>query len=522
MNVRNTILVAAVLAAVSFPTAVLAQGGGGQPQEPGAAVEPDFTGASASIQQKLEQSVAELDALRAAITAEKLPLAEELRELEARLLAVRERADSTRKALDGRNLNVTNLGREIESRRANAAYLSNQLAEYANTFADRIHISEQDRYREAIDAARLAPENVNLTQAEIYAAQAALLDVSIDRLHEALGGVAFEGRAVADDGVLAPGRFLLFGPYALFRSEDGRVVGTAAQGSSTKPRAMSFANEKDRKAAADVVANLGGAMPFDPTVGQAHRIEETSETLREHIEKGGPVAIPILVMAGLSLLVALYRWIVLSLQGRPSDRQLRSLFDAVRNDDVEKATASARAMRGPAGGMLRTAVEHLRHPRELIEEVMYEQVLTARYRLNKMLPFIAICAASAPLLGLLGTVVGIIETFKLITVFGSSDVKTLSSGISAALITTELGLIVAIPSLLLHAYLSRKARAIIAHMETSAVAFLNNLAKAPRKALAGGGLNGAEPELVRMQVREILNDMLGPLSSDSALHARTS
>jgi biopolymer transport protein ExbB len=91
---------------------------------------------------------------------------------------------------------------------------------------------------------------------------------------------------------------------------------------------------------------------------------------------------------------------------------------------------------------------------------------------------VAISAASAPLLGLLGTVTGIMNTFKLITVFGTGDVKTLSSGISEALITTEYGLIVAIPSLLLHAYLSRKARSIGDEMEKNALALMNEIGKA--------------------------------------------
>jgi len=80
-------------------------------------------------------------------------------------------------------------------------------------------------------------------------------------------------------------------------------------------------------------------------------------------------------------------------------------------------------------------------------------------------------------LGLLGTVTGIINTFKLITVFGTGDVKTLSGGISEALITTKFGLIVAIPSLLLHAFLSRKARGVVDQMEKAAVAFINQVSK---------------------------------------------
>jgi hypothetical protein len=97
--------------------------------------------------------------------------------------------------------------------------------------------------------------------------------------------------------------------------------------------------------------------------------------------------------------------------------------------------------------------------------------------LNRLLPLIAITAASAPLLGLLGTVTGIIETFKMITVFGSGDVKTLSGGISVALITTEFGLIVAIPALLMHAFLARKARGMIDQMEKTAVSFVNQVSK---------------------------------------------
>ena len=136
-------------------------------------------------------------------------------------------------------------------------------------------------------------------------------------------------------------------------------------------------------------------------------------------------------------------------------------------------------MRGPVGRMLLTGVRHIREPRELIEEVMYEQVLSTRLRLERLLPFVSIAAASAPLLGLLGTVTGIINTFSLMTVFGTGDIKTLSSGISEALITTEYGLIVAIPALLFHSFLSRKARGVINRMEKAGLAFVNQLGKTP-------------------------------------------
>ena len=82
-----------------------------------------------------------------------------------------------------------------------------------------------------------------------------------------------------------------------------------------------------------------------------------------------------------------------------------------------------------------------------------------RVGLGGLWPFVATVAGAAPLLGWLGTVGGIIATFTTITLFGSGDVKILSGGISEALITTKYGLIVAIPALLAHAYLSRRAKA---------------------------------------------------------------
>ena len=87
----------------------------------------------------------------------------------------------------------------------------------------------------------------------------------------------------------------------------------------------------------------------------------------------------------------------------------------------------------------------------------------------------AITAAAAPLLGLLGTVTGMIKTFNLITIFGTGDAKSLSSGISEALVTTELGLIVAIPALILHGVLSRMTKEKIAALEQTALSFVNGV-----------------------------------------------
>jgi biopolymer transport protein ExbB len=441
------------------------------------------------VQRQLEESLAELNQLRQQVLNEKIPLSRKLKTLESKLIEVRLEQQQASRRLDSTTLDLSNLNAEIKSRREEATYLSNLLSEYIRNFESRLHIAELQRYRDLLEAARLAPENRELSAQEIYQTQAALVIASLDRLHDALGGTRFEGTAVEPNGVVKSGMFVLVGPAALFRSDDGQHIGTAEQRlGSREPAIIGFRTADHAEAAEQLITTSSGQFPLDPTLGNAHKIESTKETLWEHVQKGGPVMLPIFGLAGAALLVALYKWFSLLFLRKPSRQQIRAVLDAVAQHDEAAARQQVERIRGPIGSMLAAGVEYLREPRDLIEEVMYEEVLTTRLRLQNMLPFIAICAA-APLLGLLGTVTGIINTFKLITVFGTGDVKTLSGGISEALITTKFGLIVAVPSLLLHAFLSRKARSAIDQMEKAAIAFANQVSKARHERLNHSATN---------------------------------
>ncbi|MEM7310360.1 MAG: MotA/TolQ/ExbB proton channel family protein [Planctomycetota bacterium] len=437
-----------------------------------------FESAASGIQDRLTAAVAELEALRAELALEKLPLSEELTQLNAELASVKIEHEAAIRAVDGTNLEINKLETRIKARNDEIDFLSNLLVDYGTKFQSRLHVIEDQRYDEVTSAAELAPSNSNLSQEEVFAIQAELIEVSLDRLAELLGGTSFEGEALNADRIVAKGTFVLVGPTALFVT--GGVAGTAEQLlNSSEPMQTPFLAPEDQEAAAQLATTGSGFFPLDPTLGKAHKIEATEESFIEHVQKGGPVMVPIFALAGAALLVALYKWLVLSLQRVPSRSKLQGVLDAVASRDEQGAQRAAEAIRGPVGRMLAAGAAHLREPRELIEEVMYETVLTTKLKLQSFLPFVAICAASAPLLGLLGTVTGIIGTFKLITVFGSGDVKSLSSGISEALITTKFGLIVAIPSLLLHAFLSRKARGILDQMEKAALSFLNQVSKTP-------------------------------------------
>jgi biopolymer transport protein ExbB len=489
-----------------------------------------FEQVEVSVQQRLKDSLAELTALREEIAGEKIPLGQRLTDLEDQLREVRREYQQTTRLLDTRTLDLSNLRTEIQSRREEKTYLSNLLSEYIRNFETRLHIAELQRYSESIEAAKLAPENSNLSEAEVYQAQAALVAASLERLHDALGGSRFDGTAVDTSGLVKPGSFVLVGPAALFRSQDGESVGTAEQRlGSLEPTVLTFESEAMTKAAAETVAMGTGRFPLDPTLGNAHKIEATKQSLTEHIGKGGVVMYPIIGLFAAVMLVVVYKWVELARLRSPSEKRIRALVRAIAERDDKGAAREARAIGGPTGEMLMAGVEHIKEPAALIEEVMYEKILAAKLKLQRFLPFVAISAAAAPLLGLLGTVTGIINTFKLITVFGSGDVKTLSGGISEALITTEFGLIVAIPSLLFHAFLSRKARGMVAQMEKAAIAFINQISKTPYRqddvieamaqmpaAVAQEVLRGLNKNGDRQEIQEVQQiQELSPYAADS-------
>lgn len=482
MKFRALHLKVLILAAV---TAAALFAGSSAAQAPASAKEPrDFESASIDVERSLAAAVAELGALRATVAEEKLPLARRLRELEDQLIAKRAGFQDTTRLLDSRTLDLSTLRGAIDARKLETGYLISLLSEYANGYESRLHIAELARHNGPVAAAKLARENTALGEEEVLEAQAALLEASVARLEDCLGGARFEGSAVDGEGLVRRGTFVLLGPAAIFCSQDGQQVGSVEQRlGSLEPALIAFADPAVAAAAKGLAQSGSGAFPLDPTLGNAVRIAATDETLIEHIKKGGPVMWPIFLMAGAALIVVLYKWVTIQAMSGSAQGRLQPLLSAVGTADRALAVERARAIPGPVGEMLAAGAEHLGEPRELIEEVMYEKVLATRLRLNRMLPFVAISASSAPLLGLLGTVTGIMNTFTLMTVFGTGDVKTLSSGISEALITTEYGLIVAIPSLLLYSFLSRKARGIVDGMEKAAVAFLNQVARSPKPQL---------------------------------------
>ncbi|RME91657.1 MAG: MotA/TolQ/ExbB proton channel family protein [Verrucomicrobia bacterium] len=423
----------------------------------------------------LQGALEELATLRRQIEEERLPLARRLHEIEDQVAAARKDVDRLHRTADNELVELNVLRAKAQSLSNRVASVEGLLAAYRDAFNTRLHVSEAPLYEAAVARAGVAQAAAGMEPAGRLEAQLKLLNVGLDRIERLLGGDRFEGEALNPAGRLEAGTFILLGPLAWFAGEGEGAAGVAQlQLNSPAPEIVPV--PAALAAGIRQVARQGeGALPLDASMGNALKIQATHDPLWVHIRKGGPVMAPILLLGFSALVIFAIKWVQVSRVKTVSPGELEAILADLEKGDDRQAAARARSVPGPVGRMLEAAIPHARQPKEYIEEVMYEKMLGIRAHMERLLPFLALAAAAAPLLGLLGTVTGMINTFNMITVFGTGDPKTLAGGISEALITTEFGLVVAIPSLLLHAVLSRKVKGLLGAMEQLTVAFINGL-----------------------------------------------
>ncbi len=422
----------------------------------------------------LERVLAELAQLRNDIAEKKIPLAQEINRLEDLKIELTQRRDEAVEQATG----VSRIKAELEQRDSDLArqndYLHTALGNYIEEFlGGALHVGEIQLYSEVVDRARDAKNNAEIPLQERYELQVGVLQASLGRLEKMVGGYTFEGECEVEGGDLVQGDFVIVGPIGMF-SHGGTAGLVDVNPLVLRPLQVRVEGAPEEAMSAATTSG-SGTLFLDSKLDEALDILNLDETILEHIDKGGVVMYPILTLAFVALLISLFKVIELLSVKKASPRDLDTILDHLRNGRKEDALNFARGVKGPSGRMLTAAMENIEADEDLIEEILYEQMLGTQPKLERFLPFIAVTAATAPLLGLLGTVTGMINTFKLITIFGTGDARQLSSGISEALITTEFGLIIAIPTLIIHALLSRMSKSVLGSMERTAVGFINGL-----------------------------------------------
>jgi biopolymer transport protein ExbB len=202
------------------------------------------------------------------------------------------------------------------------------------------------------------------------------------------------------------------------------------------------------------VFNASGSGPvafgLDPSRGSILGLLVQAPNLQERIAQGGLIGYLIIALGALALLIAIERLTVLGIEGRKVLNQLKSGKPTDNNS---------------LGRVLMVAGKYQDTDLETLELKMGEAIIKEAPKLSRGLLFLKIIAVVAPLMGLLGTVTGMINTFQAITLFGTGDPKLMAGGISQALVTTVLGLSVAIPTVLLHTVVTGRSRRIINVLE---------------------------------------------------------
>lgn len=224
----------------------------------------------------------------------------------------------------------------------------------------------------------------------------------------------------------------------------------------------------------DYMDGKNDAVPMDISRGGALRQLTHELNLWEQVPKGGPIVWPILIILAMGIVIIVERVVFLARRRFDSEGFIRTIGELVRGGKFEDCRRTCETHgKKPVARVIDAGLGCCNMPREEMENALQEAIMREVPPMERFLSTLGMLAAIAPLLGLLGTVTGMINTFHVITLYGTGDPRMMSGGISEALVTTMLGLSVAIPMLMAHTWLNRAVDKNIGDMEEKAVTLVN-------------------------------------------------
>lgn len=255
--------------------------------------------------------------------------------------------------------------------------------------------------------------------------------------------VKLNTEVLGEDGTRATRPVVRIGKFGII-SNDPEPAYLFWQAENQRASLLKRQPEGGHLAAADRYIQSGqGAVGIDPTAGSLLIRLVDAPSFMDRVDAGGFIGYLILALGALGVLIAVFKLISISAVAGKVAMQKRNL-DQPSNGN-------------PLGRMLKIYEDNKSADTETLEMRLGEAILEERPKIDRWISTIKVIAAVAPLMGLMGTVIGMIATFQAITLFGTGDPKAMAGGISQALVTTVEGLSVAIPMLLLHAFVSARA-----------------------------------------------------------------
>lgn len=410
-----------------------------------------------TLVERVDKASRALNKTQADITEKKTAYQRRLGEKEQQIKALRNEAAKLQRAADEQLLGLDKLESRVERWETQSKYQQHLLSNYLSFIAS-------------------SPSELGgASGADLVEREA--LELAYQRLQGATQPQWKSGEIIAGNGRVKDMALIRLGPVELAYDPAAGEGGFVNRDRPEQPRLMKalvgrHLNELGR------LRNEGrGELYFDPTLGNAFKIENQQSSAWDLLRTGGMWAVPIVFFGALSLIISLLKGVqLLRLPRVDGDLAQTIQTHVARSDnsthsDPEQLLAQLQGngkQRAPAQQRMveiaaRTPVSQQR------DDLLVAHLMETKHRLERFMGVVATSAAVAPLLGLLGTVSGMISTFKMMTIFGSGDPSTVSGGISEALITTELGLIVAIPSLIVSALLTRRVKSYTHSLEAFAI-----------------------------------------------------
>lgn len=207
----------------------------------------------------------------------------------------------------------------------------------------------------------------------------------------------------------------------------------------------------------------------------------------EIVQSGGWLMVPILLCSIVAAAIAVERLWTLQRSRITPKNLLAQVWSALRNNELDSQRLRDLRASSPLGQVLAAGVANSRRGREVMKEAMEEVAAQISHDLERYLTSLGVIASISPLLGLLGTVVGMIKVFTALMLEGAGNANVLAGGISQALITTAAGLSVAIPAIMFHRFFLRRVDELVVTMEQEAVKLV--------EMMQGGDAAEEEPRL---------------------------
>jgi biopolymer transport protein ExbB len=421
--------------------------------------------------ERLQQAGEELARVRRAVTAEKAPLYAELRATENKIIQLESELRRLETAHEDKSQEQRKHLQELDAVRKNARYLQTLAHENLKAWTENLAPGEEQIWSD-----RLEQLQQKLDQAAAgteTSASLAVIGLQLEYTAKTIGGYAVQGNAMsATTNQVALGTFAFVGPEIFFAPANGENAGSVrSRPGVIYPVSYPLADWPKEKSAAFFRGEMGAVMA-DASGGKALRLQETQGSIWEHVRTGGVVGYAIVGVGVLALILILQKLRDVGVMSVDSPTKVQQVLTVVASGSRSEALSAVRSLRRTTQEVFTTGLQHLDDTKDVLEERLQAVLLRQRLFFERRLPLLAVIATAAPLMGLLGTVVGMVKTFSLITVFGTGNAGKLSSGISEVLVATELGLIVAIPALVAHGFLSHRIQKNLSLLERYALEFV--------------------------------------------------